>query len=160
MFAGEFQIARIIYLIQCIEEPSIALTNELMQAVDVLVATGGPGMVTAAYSSGKPSFGVGPGNVQVIIDDDIDFNDAADKVIRGRKFDNGIICSGEQSVIAKNTCYDDVIAAFKANGAYYVEDQQEADVPLGTELARFCDHCVRLLHRAPPRARRRTPGLR
>lgn len=114
-------------LIQCIREPSIPLTNELMAAVDVLVATGGPAMVTAAYSSGKPSFGVGPGNVQVILDNDIDYNDAAEKVITGRKFDNGIICSGEQSVIAQRDHYNDVIDAFKANGAYYVEDQDEAD---------------------------------
>lgn len=114
-------------LIQCIREPSIPLTNELMQAVDVLVATGGPAMVTAAYSSGKPSFGVGPGNVQVILDDDIDYNDAAEKIITGRKFDNGIICSGEQSVIAKRDRYNEVVEAFRAHGAYYVDDQQEAD---------------------------------
>jgi len=114
-------------LIQCIREPSIPLTKELMQAIDVLVATGGPAMVTAAYSSGKPSFGVGPGNVQVILDDDIDYNDAAKKIITGRKFDNGIICSGEQSVIAKRDRYDEVVAAFKAQGAHYIDDQQEAD---------------------------------
>ncbi len=114
-------------LIQCILEPSIPLTNELMQAVDVLVATGGPAMVTAAYSSGKPSFGVGPGNVQVIIDEDIDYQDAAKKVIAGRKFDNGIICSGEQSVIAPRKDYDEIITAFKDNGAFYTDDQEVAD---------------------------------
>ncbi|WP_019529894.1 aldehyde dehydrogenase family protein [Dasania marina] len=114
-------------LIQCITEPSIAATNELMQKVDVLVATGGPAMVTAAYSSGKPSFGVGPGNVQVIIDTDVDYNDAAAKVVAGRKFDYGIICSGEQSVIAQKDDYNKVIEAFKANGAHYVEDQETAD---------------------------------
>lgn len=114
-------------LIQCIREPSIALTNELMQKVDVLVATGGPAMVAAAYSSGKPSFGVGPGNVQVIIDTDIDYQDAALKVINGRKFDYGIICSGEQSVIAPKNDYDKVIAAFIDNGAHYVSDQETAD---------------------------------
>ena len=89
-------------LIQCIEEPSIDLTNQLMHSVDVLVATGGFGMVRAAYSSGKPSFGVGAGNVQVIIDNDVNFHEAAKKVITGRKYDNGIICTGEQAVIAMN----------------------------------------------------------
>jgi len=114
-------------LIQCIEEPSIELTNELMRTADVLVATGGPAMVAAAYSSGKPSFGVGPGNVQVIIDNDVDYKQTADKVINGRKFDNGIICSGEQSVIARREDYDQVIEAFKSSGAFYVEDQAVAD---------------------------------
>ncbi len=114
-------------LIQVISEPSIDLTTELMSSVDVLVATGGPAMVEAAYSSGKPSFGVGPGNVQVIIDTDIDYHDAAQKVIAGRKFDNGIICSGEQSVIAQKDEYDQVIEAFVAQGAHYIDDQEEAD---------------------------------
>ena len=114
-------------LIQCITEPSIAATNELMQKVDVLVATGGPAMVTAAYSSGKPSFGVGPGNVQVIIDTDIDYADVAEKVINGRKFDYGIICSGEQSIIAQKDEYDTVIEAFISKGAHYVDDQATAD---------------------------------
>lgn len=114
-------------LIQCIREPSIAATNELMQKVDVLVATGGPAMVAAAYSSGKPSFGVGPGNVQVIIDTDVAYEETAEKVITGRSFDYGIICSGEQSVIAQKDQYDDVIAAFIAKGAHYVDDQETAD---------------------------------
>lgn len=114
-------------LIQCIEEPSLPLTQQLMKAVDVLVATGGPAMVAAAYSSGKPSYGVGPGNVQVLIDIDIDYNDAAQKIVSGRKFDNGIICSGEQSIIAPADRYDEVISAFKTNGAFYVEDQSVVD---------------------------------
>ncbi len=114
-------------LIQCIEDPSLKLTQQLMKSVDVLVATGGPAMVAAAYSSGKPSYGVGPGNVQVLIDTDIDYNDAAQKIVYGRKFDNGIICSGEQSIIAPAEKYEEVIAAFKANGAFYVEDQAVVD---------------------------------
>ncbi|NQY67598.1 MAG: aldehyde dehydrogenase family protein [Flavobacteriales bacterium] len=114
-------------LIQCIEEPSIPLTNELMGAVDVLIATGGPAMVSAAYSSGRPSFGVGAGNVQVIIDNDIDFKDAASKVIAGRKFDNGIICSGEQSIIASKGKFNEVISAFESEGAYYISDQDQVD---------------------------------
>jgi len=114
-------------LIQVISEPSIDLTKELMSAVDVLVATGGPGMVEAAYSSGKPSFGVGPGNVQVIIDTQVDYREVAKKVIAGRKFDNGIICSGEQSVIAQKSDYQTVIEAFVAEGAHYVDNQEDAD---------------------------------
>ncbi|MBF0199591.1 MAG: aldehyde dehydrogenase family protein, partial [Planctomycetes bacterium] len=114
-------------LIQCIEEPSIPLTSELMKAVDVLVATGGPGMVSAAYSSGKPSYGVGAGNVQVVVDRGYDYEQAAQHIIAGRKFDNGIICSGEQSVIAPRDEYSQVIAAFEKHGAFYVEDQETVD---------------------------------
>lgn len=114
-------------LIQYIDEPSIELTQELMQQSDVVVATGGMGMVKAAYSSGHPSFGVGAGNVQVIIDRDVDFSDAADKVIRGRIFDNGIICSGEQTVIAPEDKYDEVIEAFKKHGAFYAADRATVD---------------------------------
>lgn len=114
-------------LIQILSEPSLDRTQELMKTCDVLVATGGPAMVQAAYSSGKPSFGVGPGNVQVIIDTDIDLEETAEKVITGRAFDNGIICSGEQSVIAHRDQYEAVITAFIAHGAYYIEDQAIAD---------------------------------
>ena len=114
-------------LIQIIEEPTIELTGNLMKAVDMVVATGGMGMVKAAYSSGKPSYGVGAGNVQVIIDRDVDLSVAAEKIIKGRIFDNGIICSGEQAVIAPEDMYEKVIEAFKANGAFYTDDQAEVD---------------------------------
>ncbi len=110
--------------IQIIREPSIELTNELMKSVTVVVATGGMGMVKAAYSSGNPSYGVGAGNVQVIIDRDTDLNKAANDIITGRKFDNGIICSGEQSIIAPKEKYAMTIEAFKNNGAYYIEDEE------------------------------------
>ncbi len=112
-------------LIQIIEEPSIDKTNELMQLADVVVATGGMGMVKAAYSSGKPAYGVGAGNVQVIVDRDIDFNAAAQKIIDGRTFDNGIICSGEQSVIAHEDDFDAVMKAFADHGAYVVTSDEE-----------------------------------
>ncbi|WP_425449056.1 aldehyde dehydrogenase family protein [Dethiothermospora halolimnae] len=114
-------------LIQIIEEPSIEKTNELMKSVDVVVATGGMGMVKAAYSSGKPAFGVGAGNVQVIVDRNIDFYDAASKIITGRSFDNGIICSGEQTIIAHEDDYEDVIKAFEDQGCYLVRDPEEKD---------------------------------
>lgn len=113
-------------LIQIIEEPSIEKTNELMKLADVVVATGGMAMVKAAYSSGKPAFGVGAGNVQVIVDRDVDFNDTARKIIEGRTFDNGIICSGEQTVISHKDDYEKIIAAFELNGGYLVRDIEDA----------------------------------
>lgn len=113
--------------IQIIRDSSIEKTNELMKAVDVVLATGGMGVVKAAYSSGKPSYGVGAGNVQVIIDRDVDFVDATAKIIAGRKFDNGIICSGEQTIIAPADKYDEVIKAAVSNGAYYIEDPEVVD---------------------------------
>jgi len=110
-------------LIQTIEKSSINATNELMNAVDVVVATGGGGMVKAAYSSGHPALGVGPGNVQVIIDRDINYNEAVQKIISGRIFDNGIICSGEQAVFIPREYYSEIIDMFKRNGAFYVDDE-------------------------------------
>ena len=115
-------------LIQVIEEPTLELTNELMKSSDAVVATGGSAMVNAAYSSGKPSFGVGPGNVQVIIDRNVNFNDVSKKVILGRSFDNGIICSGEQSIIVHENDFDEVIDAFKSNGGYVVSDSVEKQI--------------------------------
>lgn len=112
-------------LIQVIEEPSIDKTKELMEMCDVVVATGGMPMVKSAYSSGKPSFGVGAGNVQVILDRNIDFSDAADKVITGRSFDNGIICSGEQFFTYPAKDKDAVFEAFKKNGAYFVTEEEK-----------------------------------
>lgn len=114
-------------LIQVIEEPSVELTSDLMKAVDVVVATGGMAMVKSAYSSGKPAYGVGAGNVQCILDRGIDIKDAVPKIIAGRIFDNGIICSGEQTVIAPEEDYDRIIDEFKLNGAYYIEDAEEKD---------------------------------
>lgn len=114
-------------LIQVIEEPTVELTNDLMRAVDVIIATGGMGMVKAAYSSGKPAYGVGAGNVQCIIDRGVDIRDAVPKIIAGRIFDNGIICSGEQTVIAPEEDYDGIMEEFKANGAYYIENAEEKD---------------------------------
>jgi succinate-semialdehyde dehydrogenase len=114
-------------LIQFISEPTIELTNELMSAVDVVVATGGSGMVKSAYSSGTPALGVGPGNIQCVIDKDADIEDAVPKIIDGRIFDNGIICSGEQTAITPVEKYDEVIAEFKKNGTYYVDDKAEKE---------------------------------
>lgn len=115
-------------LVQVIEEPSIEKTKSLMEQCDVVVATGGMPMVKSAYSSGKPSFGVGAGNVQVILDRNIDFQDAAEKVITGRSFDNGIICSGEQCFIFHQDDQEDVINAFTEHGAYFVKPEEKEQV--------------------------------
>lgn len=111
-------------LIQIIEEPSIDLSLELMKSADVVVATGGMGMVKSAYSSGKPAYGVGAGNVQCIIDRNIDIKEAVTKIVTGRTFDNGIICSGEQSAIIPKEIYEKTIEEFKKNGAFYVSDEK------------------------------------
>lgn len=111
-------------LIQTIEEPSIDLTSELMRQVDVVIATGGMGMVKSAYSSGKPAYGVGAGNVQCIIDREVDIKEVVPKIITGRTFDNGIICSGEQSIIAPKENYKEIMDEFVKNGAYYTEDNE------------------------------------
>lgn len=108
-------------MIQVVEEPTLEDTLELMASVDVVLATGGMAMVKSAYSSGKPSYGVGAGNVQVILDRHINYHEAAAKVITGRKYDNGIICTGEQSFIYPRENKEEVFKAFKDNGAYFVE---------------------------------------
>ena len=114
-------------LIQVIKEPTLELTQELMSAVDIVVATGGMGLVKAAYSSGTPSYGVGAGNVQVIIDRGYDYDKAAKDIIDGRKFDNGIICSGEQCIIAPKENHALIMDAFIKNGAYYIQDEAVVD---------------------------------
>ncbi|WP_130862704.1 aldehyde dehydrogenase family protein [Bacilliculturomica massiliensis] len=110
-------------LIQVIEEPDIETTGELMKAVDVVIATGGMGMVKAAYSSGKPAFGVGAGNVQCIIDRGMDLSQVIPKVVTGRAFDNGIICSGEQMAIIHEDDYEEAVKAFQANGGFLIRDE-------------------------------------
>jgi succinate-semialdehyde dehydrogenase len=126
-YAGldKLAVPRDIFLV--IEEPTIDLTAELMKSVDVVIATGGAGMVKSAYSSGKPSFGVGPGNVQGLIDDDVDFEEAAKKMVASRIFDNGIICSGTQTIIASKQNYSRVIQAFVKNGACYIDDAAQVE---------------------------------
>lgn len=114
-------------LIQVIEEPSVELTSQLMKAVDVVIATGGMGMVKSAYSSGKPALGVGAGNVQCIIDQGYDLQTAIPKIIEGRAFDNGIICSGEQTIIAHESDYDAVKYVLKANGVFVIEDAENKE---------------------------------
>ena len=115
-------------MVQIIEEPSLEKTQELMRECDTVVATGGMPMVKAAYSSGKPTFGVGAGNVQVILDRNIDYDLAANKIVTGRSFDNGIICSGEQSVIYPKEDREKVLAAFERNHAYIVPENEREQI--------------------------------
>ncbi len=113
-------------LIQTIVNGSVEKTQELMKAVDVVVATGGAAMVKAAYSSGKPSFGVGAGNVPVIIDRDVNLRDAVDKIVAGASFDNGIICSHEQFVLAPEESYDEALQLFEATGkVWFTSDEAQ-----------------------------------
>src|SRR3970282_1156898 len=99
-----------------IQNGSVEKTQQLMRSVYVVVATGGGAMVKSAYSSGKPSFGVGAGNVPVIIDRNVDIKDATEKIVTGASFDNGIICSHEQFVLAPREQYRDVVTSFVATG--------------------------------------------
>jgi succinate-semialdehyde dehydrogenase len=111
-------------LIQTIVNGSVETTQELMRAVDVVVATGGGAMVKSAYSSGRPSFGVGAGNVPVIIDRGVNLKDAAEKIVLGASFDHGIICSHEQFVLAPEERYDEVVQSFEETGkVWFTEDE-------------------------------------
>ncbi|MBQ2062887.1 MAG: aldehyde dehydrogenase family protein [Oscillospiraceae bacterium] len=114
-------------LFQCVEEPTMEISQQIMRQCDVCISTGGGGMVKAAYASGKPAFGVGAGNVQCIIDRDVDLEKAVPMIIAGRIFDNGIICSGEQTAITPAEKYNEMVRLFQANGAYYVEKPEEVD---------------------------------
>ncbi len=109
------------------ENPSIEDTTDLMSAVDIVLATGGKGVVVSAYSSGKPSYGVGAGNVQGLFDTDVDIPEAVTKIIASRTFDNGIICSGDQTLIAPESKYDEIIAEFKKQGAFFTDDPETVD---------------------------------
>ncbi|MBR5229899.1 MAG: aldehyde dehydrogenase family protein [Firmicutes bacterium] len=114
-------------LIQILDQQSRENTRNLISSADVVVATGGGGMVGAAYSSGKPALGVGAGNVQCIIDEGYNFKEAVPKIITGRSFDYGIICSGEQSVICPEKDFEEIMAEFEANGGYVVRDEEELE---------------------------------
>lgn len=113
-------------LIQTIKKGSVEKTQELMRSVDVVVATGGGAMVKSAYSSGKPSYGVGAGNVPVIIDRGVDVKEAVDKIVTGAAFDNGIICSHEQFVLAPEETFDATVETFIATGkVFFTNDEAQ-----------------------------------
>ncbi|MBR4192814.1 MAG: bifunctional acetaldehyde-CoA/alcohol dehydrogenase [Oscillospiraceae bacterium] len=108
-------------IIAWIDVPSLEMTNLLMKEADVILATGGPGMVKAAYSSGKPALGVGAGNTPAIIDDTADIVMAVSSIIHSKTFDNGMICASEQSVIVLDGVYEQVKAEFAARGCYFLD---------------------------------------
>jgi acetaldehyde dehydrogenase (acetylating) len=115
-------------LVGCIGTSTIEATNELMRhrRTAVILSTGGSGIVRAAYSSGKPAFGVGPGNVPVLVDISADIDNAAAKIIEGKSFDYGTLCSSEQTVVAERSIRDKLITAFKSRKAFFADAQQSA----------------------------------
>ena len=114
-------------IIGWIDVPSLELTNQVMRDSDIILATGGPGMVKAAYSSGKPALGVGPGNTPVIIDDTADIKMAVNSIIHSKTFDNGMICASEQSVTVLDSIYEEVKKEFKYRGCYFLKKGAELD---------------------------------
>lgn len=106
--------------IQVIREPSKELSHELMRSADVVIATGGPAMVKAAYSSGRPSYGVGPGNTPAVIHNTADIKEAVSDIIKSKIYDNGLICSSEQSVIVTKDIADSVLREFRSQGSHIV----------------------------------------
>lgn len=115
-------------IIAWIDVPSLELTNLLMTTADIILATGGPGMVKAAYSSGKPALGVGAGNVPAIIDESANILLAVNSIIHSKTFDNGMICASEQSVIVPSSIYDEVKAEFIKRGCYFLTDEETEKV--------------------------------
>ena len=115
-------------IISWIDVPSLELTNMLMQSADTILATGGPGMVKSAYSSGKPALGVGAGNVPAIIDSSADIILAVSSIIHSKTFDNGMICASEQSVIILDDIYDKVRDEFIKRGCYILTPEETEKV--------------------------------
>ena len=114
-------------IIGWIDVPSLELTNQVMRDSDIILATGGPGMVKAAYSSGKTALGVGPGNTPVIIDDTADIKMAVNSIIHSKTFDNGMICASEQSVTVLDSIYEEVKKEFQYRGCYFLKKGAELD---------------------------------
>lgn len=111
-------------IIAWIDVPTLEMTNLLMKEADLILATGGPGLVKAAYSSGKPAIGVGPGNTPAIIDDSADIKLAVNSIIHSKTFDNGMICASEQSVIVLDKVYNKVKEEFRNRGCYFLNDKE------------------------------------
>ena len=115
-------------IIDWIDVPSLELTNTVMKEADIILATGGPGMVKAAYSSGKPAVGVGAGNTPAIIDDSADILLAVNSIIHSKTFDNGMICASEQSVIVLKSIYSKVKDEFARRGCYFLNADETEKV--------------------------------
>ncbi len=111
-------------IIGWIDVPSLDMTNLVMKEADIILATGGPGMVRAAYSSGKPALGVGAGNTPVIIDDTADIKMAVSSIIHSKTFDNGMICASEQSVTVLSSIYNEVKKEFEYRGCYFLKPDE------------------------------------
>lgn len=115
-------------IIGWIDVPSLELTNMVMKEADIILATGGPGMVKAAYSSGKPALGVGAGNTPAIIDETADIKTAVNSIIHSKTFDNGVICASEQSVIILEKVYNQAKKEFKDRGCYLLNEEETEKV--------------------------------
>ena len=115
-------------IIGWIDVPSLDMTNMLMQASDTILATGGPGMVKSAYSSGKPALGVGAGNVPAVIDESANITLAVNSIIHSKTFDNGMICASEQSVIVAEKIYKEVRDEFEKRGCYFLNPEETQKV--------------------------------
>lgn len=115
-------------IIGWVDIPSLEMTNTVMKEADIILATGGPGMVKAAYSSGKPALGVGPGNTPAIIDDTADILLAVNSIIHSKTFDNGMICASEQSIIVLEKVYNEAKKEFKARGCYFLNADETEKV--------------------------------
>ena len=115
-------------IIGWIDVPSLELTNMIMQNADTILATGGPGMVKSAYSSGKPALGVGAGNVPAVIDESADIILAVNSIIHSKTFDNGMICASEQSCIVDIKIYDKVKEEFQKRGCYFLNEEEKEKV--------------------------------
>ncbi len=111
-------------IISWIDAPSLDMTNLVMKEADIILATGGPGMVKAAYSSGKPALGVGAGNTPAIIDESADIIKAVNSIIHSKTFDNGMICASEQSCIVDKKVYKAVRKEFEDRGCYFLKDDE------------------------------------
>ena len=115
-------------IISWVDKPSLDMTQLLMSDCDIILATGGPGMVKAAYSSGKPALGVGPGNTPAVIDKSADILVAVNSIIHSKTFDNGMICASEQSVVVHKDIYKDVKKEFQRRGCYFLNEDEKKKV--------------------------------
>lgn len=117
-------------IISWIETPSLPVSQALMQApeISLILATGGPAMVRAAYSSGHPSLGVGAGNTPALIDETADVKMAVSSIMLSKTFDNGVICASEQSVVVVEKVYEQVRAEFINRGAYFLNEEEKNKV--------------------------------
>ena len=115
-------------IIGWIDEPSVDLSREVMQNADLILATGGPGMVRAAYSSGRPAIGVGAGNTPVVIDSSADIKMTVNYILMSKTFDNGVICATEQAVIVDESIYEKVRKEFLERGAYILTEEEKQKV--------------------------------